>query len=316
MRSDDRLLVFAISCIVALLALAVWLASEYAAGRNPIGCYYTHQQQRQATGNQNQGVAPGSGATTLNYQSRCEKPKDEKEADFCQQRRMADAAEYANCLAVWQLWVSIIGIGGLIATISYSAIAARAATASATSAQANATTAFQAARAGAEAVRVTHTSEQAHVYIDPDGEHLMATIQDRSVNFSDARDDQAIGERPKVLLKLINRGKTPATLVDFRCVLTPSELADEPDYAAIKAVWMTPEVLSAGQRSDPHMAYPDRKMTFGDCRAIGGGQRAIWFYGRVTWLDIYQVEHSRGFLWQYSGDGFRPDYRPAYNRVT
>jgi hypothetical protein len=58
------------------------------------------------------------GAT--HYHPACKQPKDKNDYDLCQQIRMADAAE-------WQCWISVLGLGVLVATLLYNAESARAA---------------------------------------------------------------------------------------------------------------------------------------------------------------------------------------------
>jgi len=61
------------------------------------------------------------------YQSICEAPKNQSDADLCQQWRSAEAAQRSASYAFWQAIASMIGIFGLIASTFFSGWAAIAA---------------------------------------------------------------------------------------------------------------------------------------------------------------------------------------------
>ena len=65
------------------------------------------------------------------HQPKCEQPKSPQEADLCEQRRMANAAEAATCVGKVQLWSGIFGIGLVLVSLWLSAWAAIAAAKSA-----------------------------------------------------------------------------------------------------------------------------------------------------------------------------------------
>lgn len=71
------------------------------------------------------------------YKPDCASPKDHDEADLCEQRRMAKAAEDALTVARDQYWIALWALGGLFATFLASAAAAWAAARAAWAAEAS-----------------------------------------------------------------------------------------------------------------------------------------------------------------------------------
>lgn len=61
------------------------------------------------------------------YESSCSSPKNHDEADLCEQRRMAKAAEEAVTVATNQYWVALAALLGLVLTLAANAYAAVAA---------------------------------------------------------------------------------------------------------------------------------------------------------------------------------------------
>lgn len=110
---------------VAAIAIGAVVFAEYLAGRDPLRCYERQRSAQPAAYSQ----TPAAVAT---YQApNCAVPQDDKQDDLCPQRRMAEAAEESACIARWQFWISMFGLGGLIATVVYAAQNARAATSAA-----------------------------------------------------------------------------------------------------------------------------------------------------------------------------------------
>lgn len=81
----------------------------------------------EANRNQQNTFAP-SGQTAQTerpaYKFDCSNPKNVGEADLCEQRRMANAAENTLFWIRWQTWVGFLGIAGLVTSILYTRKAA------------------------------------------------------------------------------------------------------------------------------------------------------------------------------------------------
>jgi hypothetical protein len=41
---------------------------------------------------------------------------------------------------------------------------------------------------------------------------------------------------------------------------------------------------------------------------VSQANSVLWFYGYVTYFDIFNRTHFREFMWEYSGNGLRPVY--------
>ena len=161
---------------VAIAVIGAAVVADKLAGRDPLHCEERQHATRYAYS------APDRGAVDPAYQRPdCNAPKNEKEADLCAQRRMAYAAEQAECIARWQAWLSAFRLGGLLLTIIYAARSSRAAT--------------KAAREAVRAVDVQVRVEQPLVFITK-------TKPQRSM----------LGGKGSVRYTVENIGNTPAVL--------------------------------------------------------------------------------------------------------
>lgn len=52
-------------------------------------------------------------------QANCDGPQDHDAADFCEQRRMANAAENTLVWIQWQFWTNLVAIGGLLLSLYF-----------------------------------------------------------------------------------------------------------------------------------------------------------------------------------------------------
>lgn len=87
------------------------------------------------------------------YEPNCQEPKSTEEADLCAQREMAVAARDLYDISVYQLLVGVFGLGGLLATLIFTARAARAAA--------------DAARAAEKDVAANTRFESAFIVVEP-----------------------------------------------------------------------------------------------------------------------------------------------------
>lgn len=142
--------------------------------------------------------------------------------------------------------------------------------------------------------------------------NLLSSVLDRNRHWVCQPDNH-----PKIYFTVVNRGKTPGTVTDLKHrVINADVLAPDPGYDAIESARLEKTLLAEGDRGDVMTSVLRGELKAIEAGRIAYGQSTLWFYGRVCWIDVFNQPHSKGFLWKYSGDGFRPDYRPAYNRVT
>ena len=115
-----------IRLITALVAVA-FAASGYIATREQGGSVQSTAQQENR-----QTYAPPSSAGAIAdkssapkiYDPKCEKPKDHDEADLCVQREAVKSSEKAAWWAAFQSYVAIVGLVGVIASLTLAAWAA------------------------------------------------------------------------------------------------------------------------------------------------------------------------------------------------
>ena len=99
---------------VALLALPYF--ATWGAGKGFFACYDATQYSRDGSDQSIHGYSLGISGNTPYKLPDCQNPKDEGQANLCQQRRSADSAAKQACLAEWQAaflgWALIAAISG------------------------------------------------------------------------------------------------------------------------------------------------------------------------------------------------------------
>jgi hypothetical protein len=73
------------------------------------------------------GLVANPPVQTEPYEADCSRPQNREESDLCEQRRMAKASEELVARTDWQIALSYWEIGGLLLSVLFTAIAARAA---------------------------------------------------------------------------------------------------------------------------------------------------------------------------------------------
>jgi hypothetical protein len=170
-----------------------------------------------------------------------------------------------------------------------------------------------AADATKESADALVSAERSHVFIYPT-ESFSAHLTKASM--SPIASEGTLSPRPVVNYMLKNLGKTPAILKEVRCRFVHlRELPPVPDYAAVSTAKIAKHVLASDGVTDTQSCRLEDDLSVHESRKIGA-ESALWFYGLIVWSDIFGIDHERGFLWTYAGDGFRPDYREAYNKNT
>jgi hypothetical protein len=117
MHQTDGLGVFGTAALVTTALIGAIVFAEHLAGRDPLRC-----KKSESAAQTNHGAPrptmPNVGASKPAYQTPdCRVPNSDKEDDLCQQRRMAQGADESACIARWQFWASLFGLGGLICTL-------------------------------------------------------------------------------------------------------------------------------------------------------------------------------------------------------
>jgi hypothetical protein len=177
----------------------------------------------------------------------------------------------------------------------------------------------RAAKAAELNAKALMSAERAQIFIEIVDENFVKAISGRAfAGLPQSRDvdDQPLGFRPWVRYVFRNHGRTLAVLKEISLSLVLlEELPKTPCYFS-RADPITKPVLPAGEATDPEYCNFDGYPTVRDAIRINSKSDplTLWFYGRVLYNDIFGQGHEHGFLWRFSGNGFRPDYREAYNK--
>ena len=186
----------------------------------------------------------------------CSQAKTEKEYELCQAWRAASAAQEAADAAWTQIYISWVGLAGLLATVILTGIAAVAA---------------------AKAARETARSVDAQIRIEGPFLHL--------------QEIKTFHQTPKVIHPVImNSGNTPAVLIGYvvECVLGTDKLAAEPTYGT--PIELDEEILEKGKTHTLFVSLRGEGLRhyFRD-----GGTIAVW--GFVSYEDVFGRLRRRGF---------------------
>ena len=149
------------------------------------------QTQQQQNTTQTPPIINQAPLEAKGYQASCDKPKDREEADLCEQRRMAKAAEDAVWWARFQTFVGSLGFGAVVASLFLAGWAAWAASQSA-----------KAAKSSAE-----FASKTVKIMEDTAERQLRAYIV---VDYKDLHDQKSADDRFVFHLEIRNSGQTPA----------------------------------------------------------------------------------------------------------
>lgn len=275
MSFSDRLYYFAIKgCLIAGLFFA--LASEGSAQSNTVNPTQPPQQP--------QGVPSAAPVVQQNvpdlsyYTVNCQRPKDRDEADLCEQRRQAQAAEDAVWWTAFQTKLGIGGFAVVAITLIFTGWAAFAA--------ANAVKVANKSAAIAEtALRV---SERAKLWVD----------QIAVSNF-------VAGEMPRAVYRLTNSGRTHAEIISVQngCAVSTEEAVPEiPPYKSDDQT--RPGIVGPNSAQEMSLAFRG-SISPEEASDIAAGRKFFFVYGRIVCRDEFQWTCEVGFGGQYGnyGDG-------------
>ena len=205
------------------------------------------------------------------YKADCKKPKDREEADLCEQRRMAIAAEELVARTDWQIRLTYWEIVGLLATVLFTAIAAWAAA--------------HAARSANKAVAVSQDTARRHLraYIGIVGHKL----------------DPKGTAKPIIHLTIRNGGVTPARNVNARLNTQWYDGGgrDLPaDFAFQDLGNMKPEAqLFLGGGEETIFSFPlDRERL----DAAKDGRISLYMYGVFNYMDMFDQPQKSTFCYK------------------
>lgn len=213
--------------------------------------------------------------------------------------------EAQRIMAKWSFWTALAAMFGVFLLAATLWETTRTTVA--------ATEAADAARLSADA---QVSAERAHLFLVLD-EYYLKAIQERIVGASchpADMDDATFDTTLSVSYHFANYGKSPAVIKEISHELAHLEaLPAIPSYVPINDRLLDRTVRPGGS-TEVRYCGQAHVLRVSEAKSIASGQSALWFIGRVIYSDIFGRDHVHAFLWQYSGNGFRPDYREAYNK--
>jgi hypothetical protein len=166
----------------------------------------------------------------------------------------------------------------------------------------------QAAKAAQAAAEHIPRVERAYLFVKVKNENF-GVILSEYTKMTDDNLEERIGSSLVVDFSIENQGKTPAIIKGVSAQMFHYKaLPDEPGYGAPLDLPKNRH-LGAEKESSPDIMVPMLAPTYGIVGSLMRAESAIWFYGRVTYDDIFGDPHEHRFCWRYSSGYFLPYYR-------
>jgi hypothetical protein len=219
----------------------------------------------------------------------CDAARERKDAEYCQQRRSADAAAAQARWAFWQFLASTAGVIAVVITLIYTARATNAAQKSADAAD----KAVRGSDAMLEHAQAASARElRAYVFVDGGG------ILDGNTTTPKNR---AFINKPGAILGFKNYGKTPAYKVahwvDINVV--------EPKYEHTLIIPNPITRVSQNSMGEGSIITTNpqlqRFLTAQESTGIASGSHAIYIYGRIEYEDTFRKMRFTNFRLKYVG---------------
>jgi hypothetical protein len=165
-----------------------------------------------------------------------------------------------------------------------------------------------AAVAGRVAAEHIPRVERAYLFVTVKAENF-GVILTEYTKMTDDNLKERSGSNLVVDFSIENEGKTPAVIRSVSAqMLHYKGLPDEPGYGAPLDLPKN-RFLGAGKEIKPSIMVDMLAPTYGTVGMLMRAESAIWFYGRVTYDDIFGDGHEHCFCWRYSSGYFLPYYR-------
>lgn len=303
--------------VAAGLFLALWFSNVVAMGPAP----GKREPPRKAENGQAQQPAADPNPFATNQQDQRPPAQDETHCpnpqtrtDCLIQLRTAQATEAQARYSRYGLWL----VGATILLTGIAAMAAigsmyygrKAADAAAAAVVAGNRSADAATRSADAVVSV----ERAHFFVRVHAQSVQDLISQAAMVEAE-HDGADIEPKVSVTYKIRNFGKTPGILREITHRLVPLiDLPDEPFYSD-PAGLPYETVLVEGAETPQIDCTADECLSVRQAKDIQAGKCSMWFIGRIVYEDIVtSALHIEPYLYRYSGAGFDPDYREAYNK--
>jgi len=166
----------------------------------------------------------------------------------------------------------------------------------------------QAAKAAQAAAEHIPRVERAYLFVTVKSENF-GVILSEYIKMTDDNLGERIDSSLLVDFSIENQGKTPAIIKNVSAQMFHyRELPDEPGYGAPLELPKN-RYLGGGREIDEPIMAPMLGPTYRTVGMLMRAESAIWFYGRVTYDDIFGEGHEHRFCWRYSSGYFLPYYR-------
>jgi hypothetical protein len=166
----------------------------------------------------------------------------------------------------------------------------------------------EAAKAAKAAAEHIPRVERAYLFVTVKSENF-GIILTEYTKMTDSNLKERIESSLVVDFSIENEGKTPAIIKSVSAQMFHyKELPDEPGYGAPLDLPKN-RYLGTGKEIDPSIMVPMLAPTYGAVRSMMRAETAVWFYGRVTYDDIFGKGHEHRFCWRYRSGYFLPYYR-------
>ena len=236
------------------------------------------------------------------YKASCDAPQTREDAEFCEERKAADAAAQSAYWADWQFWASVAGIVFIVGTLWFTKRAADAAL-----------------KAADVAERALVDLERPHVFV----RFTNPGMEVREINrpLSEGGDEVILASRYSgpLTIEFVNFGRTPAILTELFDVYDPTSGKAAMPYA------LDPETQrgkplpfgSVSANGDPHVISKNTSQAFGG-RLLKPSDlidNRFFCLGLLRYRDIMGGEYILGYCAYYDWEAgrFITEGGDAYN---
>ncbi len=132
---------------------------------------------------------------------------------------------------------------------------------------------------------------------------------------------------------VLNAGRTPARLIEiaarYRLIKSLTRIPSEPEFEGdLERIPLYEKLLLPDERFWSFQPLEPSVLTPREITAIRDGERILFAYGYVKYLDVFGGDHETGFCWYYfvpqggmitfAKEGWRPYLQapPAYKKAT
>lgn len=239
------------------------------------------------TGNPPTGAA-WKPPTVQIYKASCSAPQSREDAEFCEERKAADAENKSAYWAVWQFWAAVVGIAFIIWTL------------------------FFTKRAADGALKAANVAESA--LRDLEVPFIYPVITTSDITHQINRVSRALGEEkafghPSAKFKLTNFGRTPAWLQYVSASFEHLTMMHEKPRLDVYADYVVDAVLASNSATTKEFSKKvGNPISEEAAESIKATNSWLFLYGEVKYADIFGDDWLQPFClaWHPDRKGFLP----------